>query len=285
MTKSLSAVVVTFNNQGEINDCLHALIESEVGDITVVDNGSKDKTLDIVRSFEEVILIENSRNIGYGAAVNVAALQSKGPILALNADTFVSKDALEAMIKTLSSNASIAAVGPEIVDEAGTRYPTPRRFPSVVDAIGHAIFADIWKSNPFTKRYQMNNTAATENNDVDWVSGACMLLNGRLFSNLGGFDEDFFMYMEDVDLCKRFHDAGWRVVFEPNARVVHKQGASTSQARLRSIISHHKSMLRYTRIHLRGFDRLLLPFIWLGIVVRAVVKCAVSLVHSTLPSD
>ena len=163
------------------------------------------------------------------------------------------------------------AVGPRIDRPDGTRYPSARSFPSLVDAAGHGFVGLVTTENPWSRRYL--RTDADEAGPVDWVSGACLAVRRRAWDAVGGFDEAFFMFLEDVDLCWRLHAAGWGVAYEPEGRVVHVEGASRATAPYRMIAAHHLSLLRYGWRTGDPGDRLLLPVVAAGLGVRTVLLC------------
>jgi len=151
-------------------------------------------------------------------------------------------------------------VGPRIYTEEGEVYPSVRGFPSFVDAAGHALLALFNPENRFTKRY---NPGAPEGDGVveaGWISGSCFLARRTALEELGGFDESYFMYNEDMDLCWRAHHAGWGVGFTGAASVTHVQGVSTSRHPYRMLLAHHRSALRFSARTTSGWRRAALPF-------------------------
>ncbi|HUS62785.1 MAG TPA: glycosyltransferase, partial [Acidimicrobiales bacterium] len=148
-------------------------------------------------------------------------------------------------------------------------------FPSTVDAIGHAVLGFVAPRNRFTTRYRRLDADASTAHDVDWISGSFFVVRRAVFEAVGGFDEAYFMYMEDVDLCWRIGNGGGRVRFDPNARVVHVQGVSTDSRPYRMIAEHHRSLLRFTWRSTPGWRRALVPVMALGIGARVFVAWAV----------
>jgi N-acetylglucosaminyl-diphospho-decaprenol L-rhamnosyltransferase len=125
-----------------------------------------------------------------------------------------------------------------------------------------------WRGNPWTRRYRLLGAEQHRERVADWVSGASFLIRRDVFEAVGGFDEAYFMYVEDVDLCWRAHRAGWDVVYEPAARVVHEQGRSTSRHPYRMLVAHHRSILRFANRSTEGRERLLLPLVALALAAR-----------------
>ncbi len=150
-----------------------------------------------------------------------------------------------------------ALVGPLIRTTAGDRYPSARHFPSLVDAGGHALLGIFAPDNRFTRSYQRSDLDGATGGpvEVDWVSGACFLVRRSAFEQVGGFDESYFMYAEDVDLCWRLGQAGWTAAYVPAAEVTHRQGVSTDHHPYRMIFEHHRSLLRFAARSSRGWRR------------------------------
>ena len=159
-----------------------------------------------------------------------------------------------------------------IRDPAGVIYPSGRTFPSVVDAVGHAFLSPFSRDNPFTKRYEMDGWDRTTEREVDWVSGCCMLIPREAFDAVGGFDEAFPLYAEELDIATRLRDAGWSVRFTPAAEVLHEQGVSTGRGRRphHLVVMHSASLSRYYAKHRAGgWRRASVPVAWLALRLRA----------------
>jgi N-acetylglucosaminyl-diphospho-decaprenol L-rhamnosyltransferase len=152
----------------------------------------------------------------------------------------------------------------------GTVYPSGRPFPSVRDALGHAFLGTLAPRNRFTRRYHLEGWDRTTEREVDWVSGACMLMPRKALEDVGPFDERFPLYGEELDMATRLRDAGWTVLFTPEVAILHEIGVSTGRSR-RTLRMHSASVYRYYRKHrARGWwRRLTLPFAWLALAARA----------------
>lgn len=187
-------------------------------------------------------------NAGYGGAINAAALTLPAPIewiLISNPDVTFDERAVDLLISRADSDASIGAVGPAILTSEGIVYPSARQIPSLRTGIGHALLANVWKRNPWSAAYR-NDSAETLNvHDVGWLSGACLLVSRSAFDQIGGFDAEFFMYFEDVDLGYRLGKLGLRNVYEPAARVTHTGAHSTSTESAAMLTAHHQSAKRF----------------------------------------
>ncbi len=255
----------------------------------VVDNGSSDGSVArLRRDVPGIEVVVSGRNLGYGAAANRGVAATGAPaVLVCNPDVTLHPGALAAMTAALDAEPRRALVGPLIRDATGKRYPSARRFPSLLDAAGHALVGLFTQRNRFTRSYHDaarlgpdpgEGAAAAAGSDpraVDWVSGACFLVRRAAFEQVGGFDEAYFMYMEDVDLCRRLGSTGWTVAYVPAAEVVHLQGASTDRRPYRMIAEHHRSLLRYAVHTTRGWRRLLLPLVALAVGARCGLACLV----------
>jgi len=252
-------------------ECVRSLRKAGVEEIVVADNDSRDSSVAAVE--HEARVVRTGGNLGFGRAANLGAAQVDTEyLLVCNPDLTVDSDAVELLAEVLDCDQRAAVVGPRIADPDGTTYPSPRTFPGLLDALGHAFLGYVAPRNRFTRRYRMLDVdRAVPAADVDWVSGSCFLVRRRAWDALGGFDEGYFMYAEDVDLCWRAHRAGWRVAFQPAARVTHVQGVSTARHPYRMILEHHRSLLRFSARTAAGPRRALLPVVALGLAVRTVV--------------
>jgi N-acetylglucosaminyl-diphospho-decaprenol L-rhamnosyltransferase len=276
---TVAAAIVNYNAGPLLGSCVETLVAEGADPIVVVDNGSTDGSLAALDDSGrgEVTVIHSRSNVGYGAGVNraVAAIgPNEAAILVCNPDVIVRPAALARLRAALDADPGLGIVGPRITNADGTLYPSARTFPTLGDAVGHAFLGVVAPGNRFSRRYKLLDWDHGAARDVDWVSGACFLIRRATWDALGGFDESYFMYMEDVDLCWRAGSAGWRVGYEPAAEVVHLQGVSTDQAAYRMIVAHHRSMFRYASRTSRGWSRLLLPLMAVGMVVRTGLACA-----------
>ncbi len=268
----VGAVVVNYESGAALARCVKDLGLAGVADVVVVDNGSSDGSLLGV----DVPVVTPPGNLGYGSAVNRGAACGNHPlILVANPDLEVSPDCVAELVAALDSHPAWAMVGPLIRTSSGGRYPSARRFPSFVDAAGHALLGLFAPDNRFTRNYQQPDLEGVDPQEVDWVSGACQLVRRAAFEEVGGFDEAYFMYAEDVDLCWRLHRAGWGVGYVPSATVVHAQGISTAHHPYRMVVEHQRSLWRFARVSTSGANRLALPLVAAGLVLRAGLAMAV----------
>jgi N-acetylglucosaminyl-diphospho-decaprenol L-rhamnosyltransferase len=246
------------------------LLADGVARVVVVENGadgSVERALGEAPEdlFERVDVVRPGRNLGFGAGVNrgLAVLAGAAPapdvVLVSNADVTVHPGAVAGLGKALEDHPSWALVGPRIFTDAGDVYPSVRSFPSFVDAAGHALLAQFKPDNPYTRRYNPGTPEGDVVVPAGWVSGSCFAARRDAFEELGGFDEAYFMYAEDIDLCWRAHQSGWGVGFAGTAAVTHVQGVSTARHPYRMLVAHHRSALRFTVRTTSGWRRVALP--------------------------
>jgi len=275
VSESVAAVIVSYNVRELLLRCIAALREDGVDEIIVVDNQSRDGSADAVRRNDpDVAVYETGRNLGFGGGVNygVARLSpSVTSILVVNPDVVVEPGSTKALVQLLEGQPDVGLVAPLIETPEGQLYPNARTFPNLLDATGHAFLHFVWPSNPFSRRYKMLDWDHATAADVDWVAGTHFLIRRAAWDAVGGFDEDFFMYLEDVDLCWRLRQAGWRVRYEPASRVVHDIGRSTDQTPYRMILAHHQSLYRYVSKTWTGRRRGLLPVAAAAVALRTVL--------------
>lgn len=267
----VTAVVVNYNAAPHLEICLRSLIAEGIQSIVVVDNASADGS-DRVAARAGVRWIQNGANLGYGRAANRGAADPAAAgtdhLLVCNPDLEVRPGAITALAAWLAEDPSLAAVGPRIVNPDGSLYPSARTFPDLVDAIGHGLLGHVVPRNPFTRRYRLLDWDHEQRAPVDWISGACLLIRREAWDGVGGFDPSYFMYLEDVDLCWRLREAGWKVGYEPAAEVVHTQGVSADLHPYRMLAAHHVSMWRFAWRTTTGARRAALPLVLAGLVAR-----------------
>jgi N-acetylglucosaminyl-diphospho-decaprenol L-rhamnosyltransferase len=273
---TVSAIVVNYNTGDHLLHCVRSLHAAGVSDVTVVDNMSTDRSVETLTSaVNEVRVRHSGANLGYGGGVNRGLPESTGDfVLVLNADVLVDPNAVDVMVAVLDANPDVGIVGPRIEELDGSLYPSARAFPHLVDAVGHAFVGLVTTDNRFSRRYLMTDWDHAASRDVDWVSGACFLARRSVLTDIQGFDESYFMYLEDVDLCWRAGNAGWTVRYEPAAHVTHVQGVSTAQTPYRMLAAHHRSLMRYWWRTTSWPGRLLAPVVAGGLLLRLALMAA-----------
>jgi GT2 family glycosyltransferase len=258
MSVDVSVVIVTYNSRDDMDACLasiHAHTRGVSYETIVVDNASSDGSAEFVReAHPETRVIENATNIGLSGAVNKGVAASTGRfVMALNPDARLRDDVLSELACYLREHDDAGVAAPQILDDDGTLQLSCRAFPSHATAIfsRYSLATRLFPGNRYSREYLMSDFAHDEIRDVDWVSGAAMMFPRAVFDRVGGWDAGFFMFNEDVDFCRRVHDAGLRVVYDPRVAVYHRIGVS-KRAPARIVIARHRSMWRYYRKHMRG---------------------------------
>ncbi len=259
-----SAVVVNFNAGSRLVSCVRSLLaDTSAGsppEVVVVDNASVDDSIESLRrDLPDVVVVEPGANLGYARGANLGiAATSAGVIAVLNPDVEVEPGTGAAMLTRFQADERLGAIGPHIRDEGGETYPSARTHPSVTSAVGHAVLGPFLPGNRFTRHYRQLDADPGRPRDAEWVSGAAIWLRRGALDQIGGWDEGFFLFMEDVDLCWRLRRAGWRVAYEPGGSVVHAEGVSRSAHPYQSIVAHHRSALRFASKRWHGPQRVLL---------------------------
>lgn len=258
MTVDVSVVIVTYSSRRHMDACLSSLREHTRGvsyEVIVVDNASADGTTAYVeQNYPWARVIARRRNAGLSYAVNEGVAASSGRfVMALNPDTRIDADVLSPLAAYLRDHDDAGVVAPKLLDSDGTLQLSCRAFPGYATALfgRYSLLTKLMPGNRFSREYLLSDFDHGSMRDVDWVSGAAMMFPRAVFDRLGGWDAGYFMFNEDVDFCRRVHDAGLRVVYYPDVAVYHEIGVS-KRAPARIIIERHKSMWRYYRKHLRG---------------------------------
>lgn len=253
-------VIVTFHCRDLALTCLESVANhapAALAQTVVVDNDSRDGTAEAVRqAFPAVRIIENQRNVGFATAVNMglAALAGQRVICLLNPDSVLLDGNITEAARYLDEHPGIGVMGGRIVNEDGSLQPSARAFPSHLNAFfnRHSLTTKLFPGNRWSSRYLMTDWGHDEVREVDWVSGAFMLIHRRAIDAAGALDEGYFFSIEDVDYCRRVRDAGLSVVYYPMASVRHRVGGSSRHAVYRAMAAHHRGMWRYYRRHMRG---------------------------------
>jgi N-acetylglucosaminyl-diphospho-decaprenol L-rhamnosyltransferase len=271
----VAAVIVDFHAGQALDDCVDSLHANGVTDIVVVENGEEGSTLPSL-SGQHVVLVVPKLNLGYGRGVNrgVAAAPGRRYLLVSNPDVVVHDGAVAALVAFLDEHPNVAIVGPQIVRPDGSVYPSQRVFPNFWLAGLHALLAPLWPSNPFTRRYR----SPRKDGSVDWVSGAFFLARRDLFEEVGGFDERYFMFAEDMALCWQMRAHGHDVAAAPAALVTHIEGVSRARASREMLIAHHRSAMRFEWQTSNGWRRVLAPVATLVLGLRL---CVVLVIRPT----
>jgi N-acetylglucosaminyl-diphospho-decaprenol L-rhamnosyltransferase len=256
-----AAVVVNYNAGPALTACVASVLAQDpTPDLVVVDNDSTDGSVDaVIREHPHVRIVRAGANLGYARAANLGIAATGADVVAvLNPDTVLSPGVGAALTGRFRVEPDLGVAGPCLTNPDGSVYPSARRVPSLPDAVGHGLLFFVWRDNPFSRRYRETGADPTRPREVDWVSGAAMWLRRAALDDVGGWDERYFMYVEDVDLCWRLRRAAWRVAYEPAGSVEHLLGVSTATRPYRMIAEHHRSLLRFASVRFTGPRRALL---------------------------
>ncbi|TDE96118.1 glycosyltransferase family 2 protein [Occultella glacieicola] len=247
----IRVVCVTYHPGAELEDFMETLAAASTVpvEIVFVENGADPAIARRVADDHGATVVETGANLGYGTAANRGAAGASGEWLVLaNPDVQWVAGSLDELVRAARRHPRAGALGPAMLNLDGTVYPSARALPSLRTGAGHALLVHVWPRNPWTKAYlktQENNQGVEH--ETGWLSGACLLLRREAFVEVGGFDESYFMFFEDVDLGDRLARAGWSNVYVPTARVVHDQGSSWRERPAAMIRAHHRSAEQYLR--------------------------------------
>lgn len=276
---SVSAIVVTYNSAENIIPCLKALLsetDSIGGETLVFDNNSNDDTVEVIKNgFPEIKLFKSDKNLGFGEANNRAVEMVSGKcILFANPDMILDSGALKILFETFQSQTLVGAVVARLHNATGSFQPTCRNFPNFYN-----IFFS--RGSVLNHKFLPPKTGATytlgdfdEITKVPAASAACMLMDKLFFQEIGGFDNRFFLFMEDTDLSLRIKQTGKSIYFVPKAGGLHYWGKGSSISLIRRSWYHHVSVWKYyLKHHPNGFSLLFLPgALLINFLVRSIFK-------------
>ena len=279
----LSVLIVTFNSRSFVGQCIDA-VESTVRDhsfeVVVADNASSDGSAELLRRRSPgVAVIEMGRNAGFSVANNRALEVSSGRyVVFLNGDAVPLPAALDALVHFLDEHPGAGVAGPRLENPDGSDQGTARAFPTPAAALfgRRSPLTRVFPRNRFSRRYLSGRERqGAQPFEVDWVSGACLVIRRAVIDDVGGLDERFFMYWEDADLCRRVKALGRAVWCVPTARVVHAEGSSRRGWPAPQVRVFHQSAYRYyAKHHLTGRRRVLRPIAASVLAGRAAIVIA-----------
>jgi N-acetylglucosaminyl-diphospho-decaprenol L-rhamnosyltransferase len=268
VTANLAVVVVNHNAGPYLARCLDSL-RLATGDVV---------TETVVVDNRDVRVIRNPRNRGFARAANQGIAATSAPfVLLLNPDAEVVGGTLAAVVKVARERPRGGAIGVLVRNPDGSIQPSARRVPRLGEALAHGFLGPVWPDNPWTRSYTLAGWDRTSEREVEWVSGSAMLVRREALDEVGPFDEGYFMYVEDVDLCTRLRRTGWQVLFSPELEVVHQIGVSTKGQHGRMAFAHADSIYRYfTKFRATGPSAALKPFVRLALWARALLMSALA---------
>ncbi len=285
MTADLAIVVVNYNTGDHLGRCISSAYGSTTElalDVVVVDNASRDGSAErAVEMHPALRLLQNPVNRGFAAGANQGIRETDAPfVLLLNPDTQITGGTLEAFLKIAKERPSVGVVGPLVRNPDGSVQPSARKVPGMWEGLVHAFLGRIAPDNRFSRSYTMAEWDRTSEREVEWIAGSAMLLRREAVEAVGGFDEEYFMYVEDVDLCTRLREAEWTVLFSPELEVTHETGVSVRSAPRRMAFEHSRSIYRYFSKHVaRG------PTVALKPLARAALWARAALIAGRSPED
>ncbi len=276
----VSVIIVNYNVKYFLELCLHSVLKATQGieaEVIVVDNNSKDDSCLMVKTlYPSVILIENNDNRGFSRANNQAVAIAKGEyILFLNPDTVMPEDFFQKTLAYIDTNPKVGALGPRLIDGKGQFAPDAKKsLPTLSVAFFKTTGINkLFPKSPYFNKYYAVHIGEHETSTVEVLSGCCMLVRSKVIKEIGGaFDEDYFMYCEDVDLCYRITKAGYQNIYFPEVNLIHYKGESTRKMTFTYVRIFNEALVKFVKKHYSKKDATLyLLFINMGIVLRAII--------------
>lgn len=242
----VSVVIVSYNTENLLDACLSSVFKQTrcAFEVIVIDNASTDESLQIVRSkYPDVVLVSNDQNVGFAAANNQGFAIAKGcQVLMLNPDTAILDSAIDVMCSFLDDNPDVGAVGAQNLKPGGGIQKSCHHFPTLwTKIIEYAQLSRLFPHARWAGKANMSYWCYDEVKEVDWLSGSCMMIRGEALRQVGHLDDAFFLYMEEVDWCFRAKKIEWKVVYTPEAKIVHYHGMSSGQLEESQMISKNIS--------------------------------------------
>lgn len=259
----LAIIIVSWNTREILRRCLQSVFASQTSKkfkVWVVDNGSTDGSVQMIKEFfPQSQIISNDDNVGFAHANNQAIKDSSGEyVMLLNPDTVVEKDVFEALVNFLEKHPDIGAVGPRLLNPDGTLQESAYPKPTLAREFWRLFHLDRFYCYA---EYSMDKWSLTVAKEVDVLMGACLLIRRKVLDQVGLLDDNFFVYSEEVDLCTRIRDYGWRISWVPTAVVVHLGGQSTRQIQQEMFLQLYQGKIQYFRKHHTLFEVWLYKFI------------------------
>jgi N-acetylglucosaminyl-diphospho-decaprenol L-rhamnosyltransferase len=250
MAARVDVVVVSYGSRATLRACVEPLCRADGVSVIVVDNASPDDALETIADLP-VKMIRAGRNGGFSFGCNLgAAAGSSEYVLFLNPDAILSPASLDVLVAALDHDPRTALAGPRILGGEGELLLSRRRLPRLRSTFAQALFLHrVLRSAAWTDEMVRDPAAYERAGEAEWLSGACMLVRRSALERVGGFDEGFFLYCEDTDICLRLHADGNRIRYEPAAVARHIEGSSAPRSELLAI--HARSRVRYARLHYR----------------------------------
>lgn len=255
----LTIIIVSWNVRELLKRALISIFASWGAhpglEVIVVDNASTDDSVAMLHAeFPHITTIANTENLGFTKGNNQGLAAAHGAfILLLNPDTEVQGPALHTLVDYARQNPGTGMVGPQLLNPDQTVQPSRRRFPTLPVLFLESTWLQKFAPRAILRHYYMEDRSDAERQAVDWITGAAMLTRREVVNQVGGLDEGFFMYSEELDWCKRIRNAGWEITYLPTARITHHEGKSSEQVVPARHIYFQSSKVRYVRKYHSAF--------------------------------
>ena len=286
-TVDLSCIIVNYYSSASLKNCFESVYQTlrKISfEVILVDNSQNDPGMaSLKEAYPQVRVIQNVTNVGFAKANNQAALSAQGKtLLFLNPDTILADQAIEDMVAQLESNPDIGALGPKVLNTDGSLQYSCRRFPTLMTGVfnRYSLLSRWFPDNPYTVQYLMKDYNHDENREVDWLSGCCLMVPRAVFEKAGGFDEHYFLFNEDIDLCRAIGQNGFKVMYFPLAKITHHVSTSNSRVPARIIIKRHRGMKHYYGKH-HGKNPLTKIIVNTAITLRCLTQLAFNIFKET----
>lgn len=275
---NFDVIIVNYKSTDHLKTCLASIYANLSGlyaTVFVQDNSPGTSISEVARHYPQVKITRNKSNLGFTKAVNAALIKGNSPLVVLlNPDTQINNDLFSKTYDYMRANGDVGILGPKILSSDGSIQGSARSFPTPLTALfgRNTYLTTFFPNNPISRK----NVLTTQSNDnapmeVDWVSGACMIIRRKAIADTGLLDEQFFMYWEDADWCRRMWQKGWKVLYFPQTTVLHHVGQSSKTRVLGAEWDFHMSAYRLFSKYAQGSSVLLKPIVALGLSGRFMV--------------
>ncbi len=255
----ISYIIVNYQSSRDLVACLNSILASDFSgsyEILVVDNSEQDSGIAIAEQmFPQIQLTLNPDNVGFARANNQAAHQARGRhLFFLNPDVELKADTTRRLSSYLDAHPQTGAVGPKVLNPDGSRQFSCRRFPTIWSGLfnRYSLLTRLFPDNRFTREYLMTDMDHEATQQVDWLSGCCLMTPREVFVQAGMFDERYFLFNEDVDLCRTLGTLGYEAVYHPETAIVHRISSSNHRLPAKCIVRRHQGMSYYHRKFMEG---------------------------------
>jgi GT2 family glycosyltransferase len=274
----IDTIIVSYRSAEYLPDCLQHLYDGKgkgrLG-VTIQNNSPEENLHPLVQRFPEIHIIDNQENIGFSKAVNRSIKNSNAKyIMILNPDAYIQPGFFDDVLTFMEQNSDVGIVGPRILNPDRTIQGSARHFPTISTAFfgRNTILTRLFPNNPISSKTIVNiNNCNGEWREVDWVSGACMIIRRKAIEKVGLLDEGFFTYWEDADICRRMWRENLKVVYYPHSSVIHQVGGSSSKAIMYSTYAFHRSAFRLFKKHIASDHPWIYPFALVCLSFRCVL--------------